>query len=92
MQYPASVAITWQTSFDQLSEAATILLSRLAWGAPDPIPKTLLEIELPNAASMDAISAWQELKLYSLIASSADKTTFTIHRLVQDITRSRMKP
>ena len=90
MQYPASVAITWQTSFNQLSEAATTLLNRLAWLAPDPVPKSLLQVELPDAPAIDAISAWEELKQYSLAASSADKKTFAIHRLVQDITRSKL--
>jgi hypothetical protein len=61
MQYPASVAITWQTSFNQLSEAATILLNRLAWLAPDPIPKTLLEVELTDAPSIDAIMRGKNL-------------------------------
>jgi Tetratricopeptide repeat len=90
MQYPASVAITWQTSFSQLSGAAITLLNRLAWMAPDPLPKTLLEVEVPGAEPIDAAGAWEELKQYSLTASSADKKTFSIHRLVQDVTRNRL--
>jgi hypothetical protein len=46
-EYPASVETTWQTSFDQLSPAAITLLNRLSWLAPDPIPKSLLEVEVP---------------------------------------------
>ena len=43
MQYPMSVAVTWQTSFDRLNEGARELLRMLAWFAPDPIPESLLE-------------------------------------------------
>ena len=48
MQYPASVAITWQTSFDRLPEPARQLLCRLAWFAPDPIPESLLDVPGPG--------------------------------------------
>lgn len=90
MQYPASVAITWQTSFDQLSPQAVDLLNRLAWMAPDPIPRTLLDVDIPDVEAIDMQAAWAELKKYSLVSSAADKQSFTVHRLVQDITRSRM--
>ncbi|MBL7733015.1 MAG: tetratricopeptide repeat protein [Chitinophagaceae bacterium] len=92
MQYPRSVAITWQTSFDQLSPAATTLLNRLAWLAPDPIPKKLLEVAIPDTEPIDAVAAREELKKYSLATSAADKRSFTVHRLVQNITRNRMEP
>ena len=90
MQYSASVAITWQTSFNQLSDMATILLNRLAWLAADPIPKTLLELEFPESEKIDAQSAWEQLKQYSLATSTEDKKAFTIHKLVQDVTRDKM--
>ncbi|HZH95238.1 MAG TPA: tetratricopeptide repeat protein, partial [Flavisolibacter sp.] len=90
MQYPASVAITWQTSFSQLSHPAMALLRRLSWLAPDPIPKTLFEVEVPDTRPIDAIGAWQELKQYSLASSSEDKKAFTVHKLVQDVTRSKL--
>ena len=44
MEYPTSVAITWQTSFDQLKEPARRLLQRLAWLAPEPVPESLLDV------------------------------------------------
>ena len=40
-QYPVSLAITWLTSFEQLSEEARTLLRRLAWLSPAPIPENL---------------------------------------------------
>jgi tetratricopeptide (TPR) repeat protein len=90
MQYPASVAITWQTSFNQLSAAATTLLNRLAWLAPDPIPKTLLDVKWEDPENIDAQAAWEELKQYSLANSAEDKKAFTIHKLVQDVARNKM--
>jgi hypothetical protein len=43
MQYPASVAITWETSFAQLSPPERRLLEVLAWLAPEPIPLFLFD-------------------------------------------------
>jgi len=43
MQYPMSVAVTWQTSFARLTEAGRRLLGMLAWFAPDPVPEWLLD-------------------------------------------------
>src|SRR4029079_3813289 len=47
MRYPKSVAVTWQTSFGQLTASARRLLHRLAWFAPDPISELLLDAPLP---------------------------------------------
>ena len=52
-QYPRSVAVTWQTSFDQLGEPARRLLQRLAWLAPAPIPESLLDVAVPGAVADD---------------------------------------
>jgi tetratricopeptide (TPR) repeat protein len=38
MKYPRSVAVTWQTTLDQLPPAEIVLFNILAWFAPDPIP------------------------------------------------------
>jgi hypothetical protein len=43
MQYPASVAVTWETTFVQLLEAEKRLLDVLSWLAPEPIPLWLFE-------------------------------------------------
>ncbi|MCP3972748.1 MAG: tetratricopeptide repeat protein, partial [Rhodobacteraceae bacterium] len=37
--YPHSLAITWETSFAQLSPAAQALLNLLSWFAPEPVPR-----------------------------------------------------
>jgi hypothetical protein len=43
MQYPASVAVTWETTFLQLTEGERQLLEILSWLAPEPIPLVLFE-------------------------------------------------
>ncbi|MBK8338332.1 MAG: tetratricopeptide repeat protein [Sterolibacteriaceae bacterium] len=89
MQYPKSVAITWQTSFDQLGATARRLLERLAWLAPDAIPESLLDVAVPGAAAADAdpFAALAELESYSLLKRAADTPGFSVHRLVQEVTR-----
>src|SRR4029078_652403 len=38
MRYPASVAVTWQTTFNRLHPTAAAILRLTAYLAPDPIP------------------------------------------------------
>lgn len=89
--YPVSFAITWQTAVDRLSAPARRLLERLAWLGPEPIPESLLEVAIPNLseveASLDPRDALVELATYSLVTRAAETPTFTVHRLVQDVTR-----
>jgi tetratricopeptide (TPR) repeat protein len=89
MNYPASVAITWQTSFDQLGGCARTLLQRLAWLAPEPIPESLLDVPVSDADDGDADfwAALAELESYSLLVRASDAPVFSIHRLVQEVTR-----
>ena len=89
MDYPKSVAITWQTSFDQLSEPARRLLQRLAWLAAEPIPESLLAVPIAGleASEADPEAALAELKSYSLVSRSANADYFSVHRLVQEVTR-----
>ena len=88
MQYPKSVAITWQTSFDQLTKPAQQLLQRLAWLAPDPIPESLIEKPVPESDSQaDMLGSLAELESYSLANRAVDSLSFSVHRLVQEVTR-----
>ncbi|QTF93775.1 tetratricopeptide repeat protein, partial [Halomonas sp. BM-2019] len=88
MQYPKSVAITWQTSFTQLKAPARMLLQRLAWFAPEPIPETLLDVPVPGQEDAeDHDGALAELDAYSLVMRATDAPFFDVHRLVQDVTR-----
>jgi tetratricopeptide (TPR) repeat protein len=96
MQYPMSVAVTWQTSFDRLNERARELLRLLAWFAPDPIPESLLEAgggpfaeegAGRTAALTDAREALADLEAQSLVTRAEHSASFAVHRLVQEVTR-----
>lgn len=87
MQYPKSVAVTCLTAIDQLGESARRLLEDLAWLAPDPIPESLLATAVPGLPQKDAYAALAELQAYSLVTRGAGASTFSIHRLVQAVTR-----
>jgi tetratricopeptide (TPR) repeat protein len=89
MQYPKPVAIAWQTSFDQLRRPARRLLQRLAWLAPEPIPESLMEVPVPglDGAEADPFGALVELESYSLLTRAVDTPSFSVHRLVQEVTR-----
>ena len=100
MQYPMSVAVTWQTSFDQLSDSAQELLHRLAWLAPDPIPESLLEVswqesenevQQANKGTFNGIEALEGLEKFSLVTREDDRPHFFVHRLVQTVTRLSMQ-
>jgi tetratricopeptide (TPR) repeat protein len=88
MKYPSSVATTWQTSVDQLTQPECTLLSISAWLAPEPIPVLLLEGVLVDGA--DTRDALAGLASWSLARWTADGEGFTVHRLVQEITRQRL--
>ncbi|TDH59795.1 tetratricopeptide repeat protein [Dankookia rubra] len=85
--YPREIAVTWQTSVEQLSPAGRVLLERLAWLGPDLIPEALLEVPVPGVETEDdALEALADLDAHSLV-TRAELPTFTVHRLVQDVTR-----
>jgi tetratricopeptide (TPR) repeat protein len=87
MNYPRAFAVTWQTSVDQLTPAGRRLLERLAWFAPEPVPEFLFEVPVPGIEGEDLAEALADLAGYSLARRDPDKPEFTIHRLVQDVTR-----
>ena len=86
-KYPRAVAVTWRTSIDQLTPAGHRLLERLAWFAPEPIPNFLLEVPVPDVAGDDLAEALADVADYSLARRNPDKQEFSMHRLVQDVTR-----
>jgi tetratricopeptide (TPR) repeat protein len=88
MQYPSSVATTWQTSVDQLAQPERKLLNILGWLSPEPIPVLLLDgVPVDGADARDALAG---LASWSLARWTADGEAFTVHRLVQEITRQRL--
>lgn len=86
MEYPFSVAVTWLTSFDKLTENARNLLYRLAWFSFEPIPESLLDVAIPGV-NEDLGEALSNLADYSLVTWDRGASFFSIHRLVQEITR-----
>lgn len=93
MKYPASVAATWQTSFDLLGDDGQGLLNVLCWLAPDPIPLTMIEklSAAEDESEIDIETGIADLAEYSLLKWAGNEIeSVEVHRLVQEITRYRM--
>ena len=88
MNYPSSVAVTWQTTIEELFQSERKLLNILAWLAPEPLPLSLLEGNIVDG--VDARDALAGLASWSLARWMADREAVTVHRLVQEITRQRL--
>ena len=94
--YPNSVLATWDTSFQQLSGEAKKLQQILSWFAPDPIPASIIENDVPDVVGSPGIAsamleeALVELAGYSLITQDTISPQFSVHRLVQEVTRISM--
>ncbi len=103
MKYPASVAITWQRTFEQLGPPSRALLHLSAFLAPEMIPSEMFEksidivketVELltgkkPTKRSKLKIDEiLSELAAYSMITRQTKG--FTVHRILQEVIRSRI--
>ena len=93
--YGRTVAATLALALDKLREAsqegpgpAEGLLARIAFYAPDRIPRDLLADEFPDTATL--ASALRTLRHYALVETDAD--TVTVHRLVQQAVLDRLTP
>jgi tetratricopeptide (TPR) repeat protein len=92
MNYPRSIAITWNTTIEQISQPARTLLEMLSWLSTEPIPRELV-------THSGVLGAWREAgvkKPEEALVELADVSllhleggSFRIHRLVQEITRER---
>jgi tetratricopeptide (TPR) repeat protein len=89
LNYPASVAAAWETSFALLNEAEHRLLSILSWLAPAPLPLWLFDSEDLSAAVPDPRAVLAALAGYSLVHFEDTGDSVTVHRLLQQITRTR---
>jgi tetratricopeptide (TPR) repeat protein len=104
MQYPSSVATTWQQTFEQLGPTAATLLRLTAFWAPDPILIDMLEQGAEHIQQATALffeetgktldqppirTALADLAEYSLI-SRQDGGTMTVHRVVQEVLRNQI--
>jgi tetratricopeptide (TPR) repeat protein len=101
MHYPLSMAVTWDTSFEQLAWAALDLLNLLCWLAPEPVPRALTAVVKLEGRKQDASSetpagdgdleeALAELAGFSMLKWETGNQTFRIHRLVQEAIRERL--
>jgi tetratricopeptide (TPR) repeat protein len=86
-KYPRAVAVTWKASVDQLSSPARRLLERLAWLAPEPVPNFLIEVPAPGITAENIEEALADLAGYSLVRRNLQGQEFSVHRLVQGVTR-----
>jgi len=89
MQYPASVAITWETTFAQLTEPERRLLEVLSWLSPEPIPLFLFESAPLTKAVAEPREALAGLAAYSLAQFDTTGDLVRVHRLVQEVSRGR---
>ncbi|MFT5468200.1 MAG: hypothetical protein ACI8UO_003308 [Verrucomicrobiales bacterium] len=88
--YEKSVARTWLISFDRLTEPARQLLAELAWFAPDPIPRFLLDHDPDTGEECDpgpALDQLRELEQWAFIHWDPGYGAFHLHRLVQQVSR-----
>ena len=91
LAYPLPVAITWLTTFEQLSESARDLLGLLAFFSIEPIPESLCDAVPEDVRhELDLFGALDELGRYSLVSRDRDRPEFSVHRLVQAVARDRM--
>jgi tetratricopeptide (TPR) repeat protein len=86
-KYKRALGVTWRTSVDQLTPVGRRLLSLLSWFAPEPIPVFLLEMPVPCIEGDEGADALGDVVDYSLARRGVDRQTFSVHRLVQDVTR-----
>jgi hypothetical protein len=56
MNYPRSVAVTWQTTVEHLGAGATALLRLIAWMAPEPVPLFMFEGDSVQALWNEAVA------------------------------------
>ena len=91
-QYERSTAATLALSVAQLTDAGRALLERLAFLAHAPVPDVLLDVPVPDLGEEDLTEALADLAAYSLVTRDLEAETFTVHRLVREITRRVLPP
>jgi tetratricopeptide (TPR) repeat protein len=103
MDYPRSLAVTWQQTVERLGPGAAALLRLAAYLAPEPIPVALFESgeEIVAEAILQLAeetgqppkeepgrAALADLAAYSMI--NQEDGAVVVHRLVQEVTRTRI--
>jgi tetratricopeptide (TPR) repeat protein len=106
MQYPASLAITWQRTFRELSPTARAVLRLVSFLAPDPVPAAMIEsgeeilreaaalfcdeIGLTGQTAPMRLVRSEIAELRSLSLISGQGDLFAMHRLMQEVVRKRI--
>ena len=101
MHYPLSMAVTWDTTFEQLDGPARGLLNFLGWLGPEPVPRALfagmkLQRSKQNAAEntraedLDIEDAFASLAGFSVLKWETANQSFRIHRLILEAIRERL--
>jgi tetratricopeptide (TPR) repeat protein len=102
LEYPAYVGTTWNLSFELVKKScppAADLLRLCSFFAPEEIPRETIQhgddyvppsllLSCNNRLEFDKVIA--TLRRYSLVVTQGE--TFSIHRLVQAVTRHQMPP
>ncbi len=100
--YPATVATTWELSFQEVQKASPAgadLLNLCAFLAPDDIPQEILRegaeyLPEPLATAIADPLAFDDaiapLRHYSLVEVDIDRDALSVHRLVQAVVRDRL--
>jgi hypothetical protein len=86
-----SMAVTWQTTIEQLGELECRLLDLLAWFAPEPVPLSIF-MRLTELSQWDTDGfkhAISNLADFSMLTWDAELDTVKVHRVVQEILRTR---
>jgi tetratricopeptide (TPR) repeat protein len=96
VDYDRSLLAAFTVSFGQLDPPAAVLLGLLAWLAPEPFPRALVEdsplsdaisaVKGKDAKQTGAVEALVQLKRLSLI--DLDEESLRIHKLVLECTRA----
>src|SRR5262249_23552996 len=91
--YPRSVAATFNLAIAEAAaqcQAADMLMTYLAQGAPERIPMTLLDGALEDEAErFQALAALAEVSLVKHDPFEDGTPAMTVHRLVQAVARTR---
>jgi tetratricopeptide (TPR) repeat protein len=104
MRYPASVAVTWQHTFQQLTATPAALLRLTAFLAPDPIPVEIFEQGTEHVEAAVGLfceesgkapdgkpipEAVADLAGFSMV-SQQDGRSLAVHRMVQEALRQQI--
>jgi tetratricopeptide (TPR) repeat protein len=103
LDYPRSLAVTWQQTVERLGPAPAALLRLMAFLSPEPIPiglfesgeeivaeaiQKMVEESEASAATETVRAALADLAAYSMIEQ--EESTILVHRMVQEVTRTRI--